>query len=561
MKHSQDHSGHDRLITLSLVACSVLYSVFSILSVAMIMPVINYIFDFQSFQRAFGEWIAVRKPSPDFLLIMIAAAWFIFLLKNIFYYASNLLSQALERKHTERLSVSLYADMLNGPMDRFYAGRHGERISRLTSWTPKYALAHSEGIASLSRALPLLAGYFMILLAISWSLTLLILMAVPLLTWMAYAFSRRIRQAADEERTGWDALMHVIHQALSSVKLIRLFHSEDHETETFSRRLKEHSSSVLRKTRLSGFSLTTLEMTGVTFGLFLLFMTGYGIWTGDFRFGPGGLVLFIASVFSMIDPAKWAVKSYQDFREAAAIMRQLKSGEHKVSPVLGNTRLTDFRHDIRWHDVVYRYPGNQSYIFRNANLAIASGERILLTGESGIGKSTFIDLTTGLLTPESGRITIDGTDVTEIHPEDISKLFGVLTQEPFLFNESVRNNLNYPSADHPDHWLRTALKKVQLEEWEIAIPYRLETIIGERGAALSGGEKQRLTLARLLLRDPQIIILDEATSGLDVNMESEIMKMILSLFPGRTVIVISHRHSLETFANRLMRIENGTFTV
>lgn len=561
MKSSPDHAVHYRLASLSLVLSSVFYSLFSILSVAMIMPVINYIFDFQSFQRAFGEWIPLRKPSPDFLLIMIGAAWFIFLLKNVFYFASVYLAQVLERKRTERLSASLYGGMLNEPMDRFYTGRHAERISRLTTWVQKYAHAHSEGIASLNRALPLLAGYLMILLAISWSLTLLILIAVPLLTWMAHIFSRRIRHAADEERNAWDTLMHVIHQALSSVKLIRLFHSEEHETKIFSQRLKELNSSVLRKARLSGYSVTTLEMTGVTFGLFLLFMTGYGIWTGDFRFGPGGLVLFIASVFSMIDPAKWAVKSFQDFKEAASIMRQLKCDKYPADLPRNRFRIQEFRHEIRWHDVSYRYPENKDYVFRNANLAIATSDRILLTGESGIGKSTFIDLTTGLLTPESGRITIDGTDVTEIHPDDISKLFGVLTQEPFLFNESVRGNLNYPSADHPDHGLRTALKKVQLDEWEIALPNRLETIIGERGATLSGGEKQRLTLARLLLRDPQIIILDEATSGLDVNMESEIIKMILSLFPGRTIIMISHRPSLESFAIRQIRIENQTFII
>ncbi len=139
-------------------------------------------------------------------------------------------------------------------------------------------------------------------------------------------------------------------------------------------------------------------------------------------------------------------------------------------------------------------------------------------------------------------------------------LFGVLTQEPFLFNDTVRYNLNYPSRILPDHVLRHALSKVQLDEWIEKLPDQLDTIIGERGATMSGGEKQRLTLARLLLRDPQIIILDEATSGMDVCMESELMAMVLALFHDRTIIMISHRPSLSVFANRHIEISNQRFS-
>ncbi len=550
-----------RFITPVLIFSSVAFSLFSILSVAMIMPVINYIFDYQSFLRTFGDLFPVRKPSPDVLLAMIAAAWLIFLLKNIFYYLSARATYSLEKSLTERFGGDLYHVMLNEPADQFYTGRHAERLNRLTTWLQRYSRATADGYASISRALPLLTGYFIILLSISWSLTALILIAIPFMTWTAHAFNKKIRLTADEERAGWDKLIHVLHQALSSVKLIRLFNSTGYETGRFQSSLGRFLRQSMRRIHLSGLSVTVLEMTGVTFGLLLLFMTGYGMWIGDFHFGPGGLVLFIASVFSMIDPAKWTVKSIQDLKEAASIRRQFVSSMKQTKPRLTNKRLHEFKSEIRWEEVNYRYPAADNYIFRNAGLIIRPKEKLLITGISGIGKSTFVDLTAGLLTPESGLITIDGIDVTEIQPGDISGIIGVLTQEPFLFNDTIRNNLNYPPSDRPDHVLRMALGRVQLENWLTALPGQLDTVIGERGATMSGGEKQRLTLARLLLRNPQIIFLDEATSGLDIVMENELMTMITDLFSDRTIVMISHRPSLSAFANRHIEIINQRFSV
>ncbi len=300
----------------------------------MIMPVINYIFDYQSFLRTFGDWIVLRKPSPEVLLVMIVLAWIIFLLKNIFYFLSNRLSFSLECKRTQWLGEKLYRNMLNEPMDQYYERRHAERLNRLTTWVQKYSHTVTEGIASLSRALPLLTGYFIILLSISWSLTIVMLIAIPFMTWIAHGFNNRLRNITDQERGEWDSLIHTIHQALSSIKLIRLFHSEEHEIGNFCSRLSRHLQWGFRKTAASGFSVMTLEMIGVTFGLILLFMTGYGKWIGDFQFGPGGLVLFIASVFSMIDPAKWTVRSFQDFKEAASIRCQLNEYDHAANIII-----------------------------------------------------------------------------------------------------------------------------------------------------------------------------------------------------------------------------------
>lgn len=540
-----------------LIVFSTAYSLFAVFSVAMIMPAINLIFDPESFLRLIGPHLIIREFTPLWLTGVLILAWLCFALKNGFYFLSNRYREKLEAALMMKYGQKVYAPMLTEPLERYYNVRHASRIQRVTAVVRDYVRLRVGAVTMMSRVGPLLVGYGLILFWISLPITFTVLLALPLMTALAQWKRRRIEKEIRLERNAWDKLHHLVHQSLSAMRLVRLLNATGYEIYRYRDQMQLYLHHNAVKENLQDRKLIFLEMTGVSVGLLVLIMTGYAIQSGQFHSGPGGLVLFVASVFSMIDPAKGLVKSLQDFRTSTRIQTDLNRLQEEQQ--WKTIRIDHFGTEIEWRKVSYRYPGQTGYVFQEANLQIRPKDRIFLTGESGSGKSTFVDLTTGLLQPQEGEIVLDHQRIFSVHPEDISRLVGVMTQEPLIFHDTLRRNLDYPENGYPDALLYDALEKAGLRAWFGHQTEGFDTIIGERGATLSGGEKQRLALARLILRNPEVLILDEATSGLDVEMETALISRIMDLFTGRTIILISHRLSLSAFATRHIRIAGQKF--
>jgi subfamily B ATP-binding cassette protein MsbA len=346
-----------------------------------------------------------------------------------------------------------------------------------------------------------------------------------------------------------------MYQKLYAIKLIKIFNSEQLEQEKFRSQNEELTRIHRQKDSVESSGLAVVEMIGVTAGVLLLYFVGRETLDGRFNFGPGGFVLFIAAVFSLIDPIKNTVKSWRAVKESNILWGEIRAtfSDHDP-PVAPMKRVTAFQDRIDFKNISFRHKDRLPFLFEKLDLTIYRGEKIALIGKSGIGKSTLMDLLLGLYQPTEGSILLDGTPVSGIDRSDRARLFGVITQETFLFHDTVRHNLVYNLCTTDDAQVKEALEAVHLGDWLKQQPRGLDTVIGERGSTLSGGEKQRVALARMILRNPQILIFDEATSALDLRTESLIHHMIMELFSALTIIFVSHRNSIARLADRTIVI-------
>ncbi|MBL7961762.1 ABC transporter ATP-binding protein, partial [bacterium] len=408
-----------------------------------------------------------------------------------------------------------------------------------------------------ARNIPLIILYSAVLIFISWKLMALSLVLIPLISLAGNRFHKILQKSIADEQHALSRLIHHLQQKLYGIKLIKLFNSEKFELGKFHEQSSELKRVFQFRDRVESIGVSVVEMIGVSAGVLLLYVIGTETLGGQFHYGPGGFVLFIAAVFSLIDPVKNLIRSVHSFRESEvlwATLRQLKVKEHLEPEISESPQL--FEKQIVFDNVSFHFENRSDPVFENLNLKINHGEKIMLTGKSGVGKSTLIDLLLGLYQPSSGVVSIDKIPLININRKYLSRIFGVVTQEAFLFHDTIRNNIAYDMYEITDDQIMEALHKVQLWEWYIQQPRGLDTVIGDRGQTMSGGEKQRLILARLILRNPDILIFDEATSSLDIPAEKALYTTILNLFSDKTMVFISHRHTLYPFTGRLVEIKN-----
>jgi ABC-type multidrug transport system fused ATPase/permease subunit len=226
----------------------------------------------------------------------------------------------------------------------------------------------------------------------------------------------------------------------------------------------------------------------------------------------------------------------------------------------GTREISSIARGVQFNNVRFAYPGNERPILSGFNLEIQKGEMIALVGPSGAGKSTVAALLARLYDPEAGVVAVDGTDLREFDVAAWHRLLGVVSQEAFIFNDTLANNLRFAKPDASEDQLRAALRRAAADDILAGLPDGLQTMLGERGGRLSGGQVQRIALARVLLANPQLLILDEATSNLDSLTEAAIQHTIEEIRPGRTIVAIAHRLATIVKADRIVVMENGAIS-
>jgi ATP-binding cassette subfamily B protein len=215
------------------------------------------------------------------------------------------------------------------------------------------------------------------------------------------------------------------------------------------------------------------------------------------------------------------------------------------------------RGHVRFEDVTFAYPGSDTAAVAGVNLDVPAGTTLALVGETGSGKSTLASLVPRLRDPDAGRITIDGVDVRDLRLADLARIVGVVSQETYLLHATVRENLRHAKPDATDAEIEAAARAAQVHDLIASLPEGYDTVVGSRGYRFSGGEKQRIAIARTLLRNPKVLVLDEATSALDTETERAVQRAFAELAKGRTTITIAHRLSTVRDADEIAVLDHG----
>jgi subfamily B ATP-binding cassette protein MsbA len=342
-----------------------------------------------------------------------------------------------------------------------------------------------------------------------------------------------------------------------------MFNMDDFEAKKFG---SENSIFTKRNFRLTVISNITSPLTE-TLGVFMI--AGL-LWFGgrDVLMGKGftaeDFIRFIAFLFMMFQPIKALGNINNSIQNGLAaaerVFHLIDTPPEDLKTITSQTQIPVFKREIGLTNVRFTYPGTNEEVLHGIDIRVPYGKIVALVGSSGSGKSTILDLLPRFYDITSGSITLDGTDIRDFDLSGLRSMFGIVSQETILFNESVFNNIAYGIKDITKEKVVDVAKAAQAWEFIEKMPQGLDTVIGERGVMLSGGQRQRLSIARALLKNPEILILDEATSSLDTESERLVQGAINKLMENRTAIVVAHRLSTISHADTIIVLENGLIT-
>jgi subfamily B ATP-binding cassette protein MsbA len=352
-------------------------------------------------------------------------------------------------------------------------------------------------------------------------------------------------------------LTSVLHETISGVKVVKAFGMEEFENRKFSRESNSYFRTILRVTNIRNLASPTTEFLSAAAGGVIIWYGGLQV-LGKSMEGSEFLG-FLFAMFQLMPPIKELSNVNNRIQEASAAGKrvfEVLDTEPNIKDAADAVALPSFSSDIRFEGVSFRY-GDGETVLDGITLKIRKGEVVAIVGPSGAGKSTLIDLVPRFYDPTGGRILIDGVDLRRVQLRSLRDKIGIVTQETILFNDTVRNNIAYGLEECPLGEIMDAARAANAHTFISQMPNGYESVIGERGVKISGGERQRLALARAILKNPPLLILDEATSALDTESEILVQEAIERLMAGRTSIVIAHRLSTVQHADRIVVIEDG----
>jgi subfamily B ATP-binding cassette protein MsbA len=405
-----------------------------------------------------------------------------------------------------------------------------------------------------------LVCFVSLLFVISPVLTLLVFIIYPVLGYIIVTIGRVVRRRSGRMLRTFSGLISVLSETINGIRAVKMFNMNEVESAKFG---AENRAFVRNSFRSAVASLATSPLTetlGVMVTVVLLWYAGKQVLGGTAAFTAEDFLRYIVILVASYRPMKSLARvnnSLQGaFAAAERVFALFDSPGEKLQP-LDASRAPAFERQIAYDNVSFTYPGCNEEVLHGVTFSVRKGEIVAFVGSSGGGKSTILDLLPRFYDLEKGRITIDGRDVRECYLVGLRHLFGIVSQDTILFNETVRNNIAYGAADAPPERVEEAAVAANALEFIEQLSEGMDTVIGERGVTLSGGQKQRLAIARALLRNPPVLILDEATSALDTESERLVQSAINNLIADRTVLVVAHRLSTVLHADCILVIEDG----
>ncbi len=487
------------------------------------------------------------------LLILTAA-------KGLCLYFSNYKMSHVGQSVVMQLRNTLNRHVLSQSLGFFSLNSTGRLISRMNSDVEQVQEAVSTSLADLFRESVLLVALVAWVFYIDWMLASLAMLIAPAALGMTLTMGRRIRHASLRSRENVASLSDLLQQSISGVKIVKAFGMERHEETRFGSAAAALFRSNMRAARILFLNSPVMELLAVACFIPLLYYAHSTIAEGRLTLGVYGASLF--SLFRMYDPIRKLSRLHVQFQRAfasAGRIMELLDTHVEIHDRAAARPLENFSRSIEFRDVSfdYRDASGTSRVLRNINLLVERRMVVALVGSSGSGKSTLVSLIPRFYDVAAGAVLIDGTDVRDLTQESLRRHISLVTQDTFLFNDTVRNNIAYGDIRADEKLLREAAEASFAHEFIMQLPMRYETVIGERGQRLSGGERQRISIARAILKNAPILILDEATSALDSESERLVQRALSNLMRDRTTFVIAHRLSTIRSADLIVVLQAG----
>ncbi len=452
----------------------------------------------------------------------------------------------------------LYSKVIRQSIAFFGLNPTGHLMSAITSDVEKIQSAVSQVSADFLKQTFTLLGLLGVIFYVDWRLALASLVLVPFVVFPSANIGRYIRASSRTSQDKMAELNNLLQESFSGVRIVKAFAMEHFHIAKFKEATRRLFKVNLRWVRAHALTSPLMELFGAfTIAGLLLYARNEILHHAQ---STGGFLAFMYALIKMYEPIKRLTGVNNNFQQAVGASEKifgLLDVQAEIPDKPGAPPLAPFQREIVFDHVDFDY-SDETPLLRDVNLRLARGEVVAVVGSSGAGKTTLASLIPRFYDVTRGRILIDGHDVRGVQLDSLRRQIGIVTQETFLFNDTVWNNICYGQPPKDEQRVYEAAKVALAHDFITELPQGYQTIIGERGQRLSGGQRQRLAIARALLKDPPILILDEATSELDTESELLVQRALGNLMAGRTALVIAHRLSTVRRADRIIVLDRGT---
>jgi subfamily B ATP-binding cassette protein MsbA len=501
------------------------------------------------------EKIFEQKDSQMLVLIP-AVIVAVFAIKGIAAYGSGYLLSYVGQDIIRRMRNRLYNHIQDLPLAFFQREKTGDLMSRITNDVAIISSMFSSAVTGSIRDGFTIIGLMAVTFVQIPELAVFTFIIFPIAGYPLFYFGRKIRRVRRGVQEAWADLNAFLHETLTGAKIVKAFSMEDHERKRFEQKSRRIFRLEMKENKVKEMSSPLMEILGGLGIGFILWYGGRHVIAGTYSFGT--FMSFLTAVGLMYQPLKKISRLNNAVQRGMAAIERIYDILERTSDVIETDSPIPIRngaHRISFADVSFKY--DRDLVLKNINLEAEIGEIIALVGMSGGGKTSLVNLIPRFYDPSPGAVLIDGVDIRQISIATLRSQIAIVTQEPILFNDTVRNNIAYGRADASEQQIVAAAKSAYAYEFIRGFPEEFDTSIGELGGRLSGGQKQRICIARALVKDASILILDEATSSLDSEAEILVQKALGNLMKGRTTFVIAHRLSTIGNADRIIVLADG----
>ena len=482
----------------------------------------------------------------------------VFAVKGLFFFGHNYSVGHLVQSLIVKLRQKLFDHLVNLSLTFFSRSKTGDLISRFTNDLHVFQNMLQVGVTGPFRDIP----QFFLLLGImffrSWQLAFVTMIIIPIAIFFIQIFGQRNKIAVSKRQISFGGLSSLLVETITGVRVVKAFGMEKYESKRFKDANDDLYKNHMRSIMIDSYSYPIIEIIGASAGATIVAYGGYLIINGQIT--PGDFTSFVISFFMLNEPVKklngFNLKLQEGFAAVRRIFSILDVKDDIV--ILPNaTKLTNFDREISLNIHAFHYPDQDEPAVKDFQLTVQKGEAVALVGSSGAGKTTIANLIPRFYDITRGEISIDGYDLRDLDLVSLRKMIAIVTQDTILFNDTIASNITYGQPDCSNERMYAAAQAANAHKFIAEQPKGYETVIGEKGVRISGGQRQRLSIARALVKDAPILILDEATSALDSESEIEVQQAIEHLMENRTTIVIAHRLSTIRNTDRICVMEKG----
>ena len=577
LRHIIAYTLNYKLYVLLNIVCNIAFVVFNLLSLLLFIPFLRLLFgetepqyeapEFslttdwadQYFNYMMGNFVR-ENEELDSLLFICLIVIALFFLKNLFRYLAMFFLASVRHGVVRDLRADLFDKVVDLPIGYFSEERKGDFIARLTNDVQEVNYSVMSSLELIFRDPVSIFISLAALFFISPQLTLLSLVLMPISALVISRVSKSLKRTSVKVQQKFGELVSGIEESLSGMKIIKAFNAQRFIKQKFSESNDRYNELTIRAYRKLDLASPLSEFLGAAVMVTLVWYGGRLILSPDSQTSlDGGAFIGFIIVFSQVMRPVQAISSaYSNLNKGAAALDRI---DFVMSAPITITEKPE-AHDIRTFETAIRYENvgfayGKSAVLKNINLEIPKGKSIALVGESGAGKSTIVDLLPRFYDPTSGRITIDGLNLRDLKIDSLRNLFGIVTQQAILFNDSAFNNIAFGMENASPEAVERAARVANAHDFISQLDEGYQTNIGDGGSKLSGGQRQRLSIARAVLKNPPVLILDEATSALDTESEKLVQDALYRLMENRTSIIIAHRLSTIQHCDEILVMKDG----